>query len=417
MNLFLKTCVFFVFLSTASTVFASSVRRISETQLKDSIHGYWIGQLAGNYIGFPFENLYVEEPIPILVNRYFDYRDQARFDLNMNLNDRRAFTRIMADAMGGAWSDDDTDIEFVTLHALEIYGLDLTYEELTQEWIAHVNRFIWSANRRARDLMETGMVPPATGSREHNDYWYRITSQLTNEIWGVLYPGMVDKAAERSEWGARVTTEDWATHPDIVYGVMYSAAFFESDIKDLVQLGRNHLPIDSPFRRGIDDLLYWHSEHEDWRVTRQLLHENYFEEIDGFFVPYPVVGSIINGLSGIMALLYGNGDFTRTVAIATSAGYDCDNQAATCGGLLGVMNGASSIPDSFTKLLPSRGEWKEPFNNQYINYSRDGLPNYNKISDIVERLLALVDQSILGNGGSCFRTGEIVYYEVLAEGL
>ncbi len=129
-----------------------------------------------------------------------------------------------------------------------------------------------------------------------------------------------------------------------------------------------------------------------------------------------MVGWLNNGLRGVMALLYGDGDFIRTVAIATSAGYDCDNQTATCGGLLGVMNGSSSIPDSFTKLLSSRGEWKEPFNNQYINYSRDGLPNYNKISDIVDRLLVLVDQSILDNGGSLVRTGENAYHEVLAEG-
>ena len=51
------------------------------------------------------------------------------------------------------------------------------------------------------------------------------------------------------------------------------------------------------------------------------------------------------------------------------------------------------------KKLPSRGEWTAPFNKQYINYSRDGVPNYNEISDIVARLLSLAEAAILGRGG------------------
>ena len=44
---------------------AQQLRRIPEKKLRDKIAGYWIGQLAGNYTGFPFENLYVDEPIPV----------------------------------------------------------------------------------------------------------------------------------------------------------------------------------------------------------------------------------------------------------------------------------------------------------------------------------------------------------------
>lgn len=395
--------------------FSETGRRISHEDLKDKIHGYWIGQLAGNYMGFPFENLYVDEPIPILIDRYFDFKDANRLNLKMNLDDRRSYTRIMADAMGGAWSDDDTDIEFVTLHALETYGLDLNYEEITQEWIQHVNRFIWSANRKARNLMDQGLIAPDTGKRENNEYWYRITSQLTNEIWGVIYPGMINQAADRSEWGARITTDGWAIHPDIAFGVMYSVAFFEHDIANVVDIGKESLPRNSPFRRGIEDLLRWRGSGDSWRDARKKLHAKYFDSIEGFEIPYPVGGSIINGLSGILALLYGDGDFVKTVGIATSAGYDCDNQAATCGGLIGVLLGARNIPDFLTLELPSRGKWKEPFNNQYINYSRDSLPNFNKISDIVDRLLALSEQAILESGGRKIIADREVFYEIIVD--
>jgi hypothetical protein len=387
-------------------------RRLSESDLRDKIHGWWIGQIAGNYLGFPFENLYTDEPIPILIDRYHDFRDAAPSGLRMNLDDRRAYIRIMADAMGGAWSDDDTDVELVTLHAVETHGLGLTYPQITAEWRAHINRFIWSASRVARDLMEQGHLPPATGSRTLNPHWFSLSSQLKTEIWGVFYAGMPAAAATRAEWDARIMTDAWATHPDIVYASMISEAFFETDPRRLVESALSRLPAASPFARGIRDVLRWRDAHPDWRDTRRLLHESYYREVDGFVIPVPVLGSVINGLCGIMALLYGEGDFTRTVAIATSAGYDCDNQAATLGGLLGVMHGASSIPEHFTHDLPSRGRWKAPFNDTYINYSRDGLPNHTTITALVDRLLAVTKTAIVAQGGRRLQEEDVTVYEI-----
>ncbi len=380
--------------------FAQTKHTISKSALRDKIHGYWIGQLVGNYVGFPFENLYSDDAIPILVDRYYNFGDLDSINLKMNTEDRRGYVNILAHAMGGAFSDDDTDIEFVTLHAIEQHGLDLDYQQMAAAWKKHINRFIWSANRKARDLMDEGLTPPATGSKENNPYWYRITSQLVNEIWGVLYPGMTKLAGARAEWGAKIMCDDWATHVTKAYGIMYSAAFFESDIREVVKIAIEQLPAESPFRKGVEKVQRWHQTHTDWRDTRALIHQHYFTHIDDFEVPYPVAGSIVNGLSAVMALLYGNGDFTKTVAIATSAGYDCDNQAATCGGLIGVLNGAQMIPQRFTHHLPSRGSWQVPFNNQYINYSRDDLPNYNEISEIIDRILMITERAVMANGAS-----------------
>lgn len=378
---------------------AQTVKSISEDVLYDKILGYWNGQLVGNYLGFPFENLYDLEPIPVFVDRYYNVFDTDSLDLKMNINDRRAYVHILADALGGAWSDDDTDIEFVTLHGLEKFGLELNYDHIVTLRNDHINRFIWAANANAKRLLGEGYKPPATGSKELNPFWWGLTSQLTNEIWGVIYPGMTKKAAKWSEWGARVTNDDWATHPTKFYGALYSAAFFEKDINKLIEIGMREIPEDSPFLAGIKDVIKWSTEHENWRDCRKLIHDKYFKEINGFQIPYPMMGSVVNGLSAVMALIYGKGNFIKTVGIAVSAGYDCDNQAATIGGLLGVIHGGSQIPEHLTKNVASRNQWQFPFNDTYINYSRDGLPSYNKISDIVSRILAQTEKAILANGG------------------
>lgn len=396
-------------------VHAQTTREITDARLREAIEGYWIGQLAGNYLGLPFENLYKDEPMPILVDRYYTFKDAEPLGLMMNLDDRRAYLPILADALGGAWSDDDSDIEFVYLHTVEQHGLEPTYEQITDAWRTHINRFIWGANRRARDAMDEGHIAPATGAKENNREWYRISSQLTTEIWGVFHPGLTQHGGEWAQKISRVATDDWATHPDLFFGTLFSAAYFESDTTKLVELGRRALPEDSPFREGIDDLIRWRAEFSDWRDARSRLHEKYYREIRGFVVPDPVAGSIINALAAVLALLYGEDDWMKTVSISISAGYDCDNQAATCGALLAMIHGAKVIPERITHELPSRNRWRSPFNNTYINYSRDGLPAFNRNSDIIDRIKAVAEKSILSNGGERIDSSTSPAYRLLSD--
>ena len=389
---------------------AGSERTIGRDELLGKMRGFWIGQLVGNYMGFPFETCYVEEPMSFLVDRYYTHRDDPAIVLNRW--DLRGYIPVAADWLEGAPSDDDTDIEFVTLHAVEKFGLDINYEEITQMWKKHINRKIWVANRTARSLMDKGLVPPDTGKKENNENWFQIDPQLVNEIWSAFYPGMTEKAAERALWGARITNDDWGTHPTIAYGVMYSAAFFEKDVEKLVRMAQEAVGEAGPFAEGMRDVVRWHKQYPNWYDCRKKIHEKYWAYEKGDYkAPVSVVSSLQNGLCGIMAVLYGRGDFMKTTGIAVSAGYDCDNQAATCAGLMGVLNGEECIPDELTKtfLLGDR-KWEKPFNDQYINFTRDDLPICNKISDIAERIGRIAEKAILENGGKkMIRDGKVIY--------
>lgn len=363
-------------------------RTISETELRDKISAFWQGQLVGNYYGLPFENRYIEEPVPFLVDRIYTFEDDEVIDLNRQ--DWRGYIPVFMDAVEGAFADDDTDIEFITLHAVEKYGLDINYAEITEMWKKHINRRIWVANHSARELMDKGFVAPETGRKQNNENWFQIDPQLVNEIWSAFYPGMTEKAGQRALWGARITNDDWGTHPTIAYGVMISAAFFETDVEKLVQMAIEAVPNEGPFAEGIRDVVKWHKEDDDWRKTRKKIHDKYYRYKKGSYeAPVSVVSSLNNGLCGIMAILYGEGDFMKTVGIAVSAGYDCDNQAATCAGLIGVIHG--------TKCLPA--ELVESFNNQYVCFTRDEVQVATPLSEIEQRIAAISKRAILDNGG------------------
>ena len=400
----------FVFIAFgALSLSAQEYHSISKKELRSKIEGYWLGQLVGNYMGFPFEFVYSEEPAPVFIDRYYNVTDSA--GIKMNHADRRGNVNIFADALGGAWSDDDSDIEFVTLHAVEEHGLDLNYQEITEAWKKHINRFIWVSNRKARDLMEDGLVAPETGKKENNPYWFAIDPQLVNEIWSAFYPAMPEKAVARAEWSAKITSDDWGTHPTMFYAALYSAAFYEKDVSKLYDLAMDFIPKDSPFYKGLQDVKKWHNENPDWKTTRELIKNNYLKYPKVVEDPwYHEVSAMVNGLCGAMAILYGKGDFIKTTGIAVSAGYDCDNQGATCAGFIGVLNGADCIPKVLTHEMGYNDTWSEPFNNQYINYSRDGLPNLTLISDIIDRILTISEKAILENGGQKIeKNGEISY--------
>ena len=98
---------------------------------------------------------------PFFVDRYYTFRGDP--SLEINREDWRGYIPIFIDAVEGTFADDDTDIEFVTLHAVEKYGLDITYPEITLMWKKHINRRIWVANYTARQLMSKGLIAPDTG--------------------------------------------------------------------------------------------------------------------------------------------------------------------------------------------------------------------------------------------------------------
>lgn len=68
-------------------------------------------------------------------------------------------------------------------------------------------------------------------------------------------------------------------------------------------------------------------------------------------------------------MLYGNGDFTKTMEISTRAGQDSDCNPSSAGGILGVMLGYSQIPEYWMQGL--RGAEAKKF--KYTSLSLDDL--------------------------------------------
>ena len=355
--------------STAFSQGRMQKQSISLNELRDKIAGAWIGQLIGNMYGLPHENKYIAEPGP----------ENWPYGYTKSLNKLITYN--------GAFSDDDTDIEYMYLCTMEKTGPEPSYEDLKNAWMYHVRDRVWLANRAALGLMHYGYTPPFTGSKEYNPHWYQIDPQLINEIWGYTAPGMIKYAAQKSDWAARITSDDWATEPTVLYGAMYAAAFFEKDIHTLITIGLRELPPEGRYANTVKTMLNLFEKYpDDWKKARQQMAEEYY--VNEPAETKSIWNANLNGACGILALLYGKGDFQKTLDLACAMGFDADNQAATLGGLLGVIHGFKKLPPDLYRPLK---EWKEPFNDRYVNITRYDLPDA-KISNIIDRI---VDQTLL----------------------
>lgn len=349
------------------------------------VHASWIGQCVGNMFGLGYENLFIDEPMP-------HGQDPVWAPWVLDLI-RQA---------DGAFSDDDTDIEYMYLLAMEAAkdeqgrSREVTREELARRWMHHVRSHVWVANRAALGLMHHGLRPPATGRQGVNPHWFQIDAQLVNEIWGVTAPGMLRYAADRSAWAARLMADAWGIEPTIHYGVMYAAAFFEHDVGRLVDRACGYLPQGSRFARTVGHLRELHAAHpDDWRAARHAVCNAYYHEEDP--ATKTIWNANLNAAAGILALLYGGGDFRRTLEMCCRIGFDTDNQAATMCGLVAMLVGVEGIPDDLLHPLSER-RWTLPLNDRYHNRTRHDLPNAS-LGDQSRRIAEQGVATVLRAGG------------------
>ena len=84
----------------------------------------------------------------------------------------------------------------------------------------------------------------------------------------------------------------------------------------------------------------------------------------------------INFGASIISLLYGEGDYKKTVKIAALCGWDSDNPAATWGGMLGFIYGA----DEIKKLFEVEMSEKYNIHRTRINFSNDGIDDFENMA-------------------------------------
>jgi hypothetical protein len=133
----------------------------------------------------------------------------------------------------------------------------------------------------------------------------------------------------------------------VYLGACYTLAFVHNDINKIVNEALKTIPTQSNYYKCISDVIRWHKQYpNDWRKTWLEVQNKWSDDIgcpDGVFAPFNI-DATVNSAYVVIGLLYGQGDFGKTVEIATRCGQDADCNPSSAAGILGTMLGYDKIP-------------------------------------------------------------------------
>jgi hypothetical protein len=333
--------------------------------LEDKIRGGWAGQMIGVGFGAPTEFRYLDRIIP-----------------------EEELPTWRPDMVAGTLNQDDLYVDMTFAAVLDEKGLDATTEDFG-EMFRDAEYRLWHANLAARRALRRGVPATLSGTPEYNAHANDIDFQIEADFIGLMSPGLPQASNDMCLRAGRVMNYGDGILGGVFVSGMYSAAFFESDPRRIVEAGLATLPPKSPYALLIADVLEWSQQHpDDWTEVWQLIDEKWNGREPcpaGALSPFNIDAKI-NGAYVAMGLLYGGGDFYDTMVISTRAGQDSDCNPASAVGILGVVLGYSGIPEQFKSGIAAIAD--EKFS--YTDYTFKTI-----VRSTMDRTIALVER----NGG------------------
>ena len=259
------------------------------------------------------------------------------------------------DRVWNALAQDDLYVEARFLAALQEHGVELTGDQAAAT-LRDATFALWHASAAARENLLQGIEPAGVGHPRHNPHADCIDFQIEADLFGLLCPALPRSARRLCDrFGPMLGYGDGLYGGWFVAG-MYARAWREADasgaaLRRCVDAGLRMIPDDSGYARLVRDVLAVHDvEPDDWRAAWRMLEERW---ADGDLCPdgdgrLLNIDAKLNGGYAVIGLLYGDGDFERTLEISTRCGQDADCNPATAAGVLGTILGYGALPARYT---------------------------------------------------------------------
>ncbi len=330
-------------LATATTAFAET-QRLSREALRDKIRGGWAGQMIGVAYGAPTE-----------------------FRSNGKIGDWELAWK--PGMLENTIHQDDLYVEMTFAKVMDDLGLGATCEQYGEAF-KNSKYDLWHANAGARRVLNQGVKAPMSGHPKYNAHANDIDFQIEADFIGLMCPGLPRESNKYCDRVGRVMNYGDGLYGGMFACGMYSAAFFESDPRKVVEAGLACIPKQSEYALLIRDLLDWSANHpNDWRKVWQLVEDKWDRNDpcpDGALAPFNIDAKL-NGAYIAFGLLFGSGDFEKTMEVSTRCGQDSDCNPSSAAGVLGVMLGYDRIPTKFKSEMPTLESRKFDFTEYSFN--------------------------------------------------
>jgi hypothetical protein len=302
---------------------------LTREALQDKIKGGWAGQTIGVVFGAPtefkFTGTTVQDYQPIPWSEHY--------------------VKYWWDKKPGLFDDIYNDLTFV--ETFEQEGLDCSMETLAKRF-SEPEYHLAHANQAGRYNIRNGIQPPASGHWLNNPHADDLDFQIEADFIGLMAPAMFPEAMDIAQRVGHIMNSGDGFYGGAFVAGLYSAAFIYSSPAKILDAALAAIPAQSTFYQCIDDVRKLHKKYpDDWQQCWFEMHKKWNRDVGcpkGVFLSFNIDAKM-NAAYVAIGLLYGGGDFTRSVEIAARCGQDSDCNPATVGGVLGVMHGYAKIPD------------------------------------------------------------------------
>ena len=332
----MKTCGVFVLVSgfVLSAGFAQAAeRRISLDEYRDKMKAAWIGQMVGVEWGAPTEFKFNDVIIP-----------------------EGKVPAWKPSMINGAFNNDDLYVEMTFLKTLEDYGLDATPRQAGLDF-ANSQYMLWCANAAGRSNLRKGIAPPDSSHPKYNRRTNDIDYQIEADYSGIIAPGLPQEPIRLGKVFGRLMNYGDGVWAGQFVGAMYAEAFFTKDVDAVLDAGLAAIPAGSEYAQMVRNVRAWRKEFpDDWTKTWEKIRATYAKRFNPAMKDSN--GGIdvrLNGALIVLGLVYGGGDFDRSMVISMRGGYDSDCNPSNVGGILMCMHGAKALDAKYTGgLEPAR---------------------------------------------------------------
>lgn len=315
-------------------------RKIMKESYIEKIYAGWLSKIIGIRLGAPIEGWSYEK----IKNLYgapdgylVDYNEFAADD---DSNGPIFFIRALQDKKGSG-----------PVTASDIGDALLNYAPFE-------HGFFWwggygiSTEHTAYLNLRSKIPAPESGSILRNGAAAaeQIGGQIFIDCWGLVSPADTDQAAALAAEAASVTHDGNGIYGGVFIAVLISAAFEETNIEKLIETGLSYIPHDCEYARAVRAVTgFYHSRPENWEECFQFVHDNFgYDKYPGNCHIIPNICVII------LSLLYGEGDYDKTLNICNRCGWDTDCNVGNIATVMGVRGGLEAIGSS---------KWRRPVND------------------------------------------------------
>lgn len=318
----------------------------------DKVYGAWMGRICGCMHGKPVECVRTDVFVPFLketgnypLSRYI-YRSDLTDEICEKYSAFPFKEKLYADEISCMPWDDDTNYVVLDQIIIGKYGKDFTAANVAEAWLEYQKKNAYcTAERVAFCNFVNGFKPPYSAMYK-NPYREWIGAQIRGDYYGYIFPGDPEMASEAAFRDASISHVKNGIYGEMFVAAALAIAACTDNMTDILRGALAYVPATSRFYEEVSSVIDMYENGAEKDEVFAYIHEKYDEHTG-----YGWCHTNPNAMIVAASLLFGKGDYGKSICMAVETGFDTDCNGATVGSIFGMAHGIKSIPEYWTEPI------------------------------------------------------------------